>query len=30
VTDAEGARWLRIPEEAGYGGPLFPVGMRAM
>lgn len=30
VTDAEGVRWLRIPEEAGYGGPLFPVGKRAM
>lgn len=30
VTDAEGKRWLRIPEEAGYGGPLFPIGLRAM
>lgn len=30
VTDAEGRRWLKIPEEAGYGGPLFPVGVRAM
>jgi 8-oxo-dGTP pyrophosphatase MutT (NUDIX family) len=30
ITDADGTRWLRIPEEAGYGGPLFPVGARAM
>jgi 8-oxo-dGTP pyrophosphatase MutT (NUDIX family) len=29
-TDASGARMLRIPVEAGYGGPLFPVGQRAM
>ncbi|MCO6417044.1 NUDIX domain-containing protein [Siccirubricoccus sp. KC 17139] len=29
-TDASGARFLRIPVEAGYGGPLFPAGARAM
>ncbi|MFC7539288.1 hypothetical protein ACFQU2_07210 [Siccirubricoccus deserti] len=29
-TDATGTRLLRIPVEAGYGGPLFPVGQRAM
>ncbi|WP_187829958.1 NUDIX hydrolase [Siccirubricoccus phaeus] len=30
-TDAtSGARFLRIPVEAGYGGPLFPAGTRAM
>lgn len=30
VALADGTRWLRIPEEAGYGGSLFPVGLRAM
>ncbi|MBX9698254.1 MAG: NUDIX domain-containing protein [Acetobacteraceae bacterium] len=30
VTLGDGTRWLKIPEEAGYGGSLFPVGMRAM
>jgi hypothetical protein len=29
-TDAAGGRFLRIPVEAGYGGPLFPAGTRAM
>jgi 8-oxo-dGTP pyrophosphatase MutT (NUDIX family) len=29
-TDAAGERFLRIPVEAGYGGPLFPAGQRAM
>ena len=29
-TDAEGRKVLRIPLEAGYGGPLFPAGTRAM
>ncbi len=29
-VDAEGRKMLRIPVEAGYGGPLFPAGMRAM
>lgn len=29
-ADAEGRRLLRIPLEAGYGGPLFPAGQRAM
>ena len=28
--DAEGRKMLRIPVEAGYGGPLFPAGIRAM
>lgn len=28
--DAEGRKVLRIPIEAGYGGPLFPAGTRAM
>jgi 8-oxo-dGTP pyrophosphatase MutT (NUDIX family) len=30
VTMPDGQRMLRIPEEAGYGGPFFPVGRRAM
>ena len=25
-----GPKMLRIPVEAGYGGPLFPAGIRAM
>ncbi len=29
-VDAEGRKMLRIPVEAGYGGPLFPAGIRAM
>lgn len=29
-TDAEGRKTLRIPIEAGYGGPVFPAGIRAM
>ncbi|MDB5374203.1 MAG: hypothetical protein JWP04_2845 [Belnapia sp.] len=29
-TDAEGRKVLRIPVEAGYGGPIFPAGIRAM
>jgi 8-oxo-dGTP pyrophosphatase MutT (NUDIX family) len=29
-TGAAGERFLRIPVEAGYGGPLFPAGQRAM
>ena len=28
--DAAGRKMLRIPVEAGYGGPLFPAGIRAM
>ena len=30
IVTVDGERMLRIPEEAGYGGPLFPVGKRAM
>jgi 8-oxo-dGTP pyrophosphatase MutT (NUDIX family) len=30
VEGPDGKRHLRIPLEAGYGGPLFPVGKRAM
>ncbi|HYZ33659.1 MAG TPA: NUDIX hydrolase [Crenalkalicoccus sp.] len=30
ITDETGARFMRIPVEAGYGGPLFPAGLRAM
>jgi 8-oxo-dGTP pyrophosphatase MutT (NUDIX family) len=30
IVELDGQRMLRIPEEAGYGGPYFPVGRRAM
>jgi 8-oxo-dGTP pyrophosphatase MutT (NUDIX family) len=30
ILTEDGTRMLRIPAEAGYGGPLFPVGRRAM